>query len=120
MNQDYKNIQQDTIKVLLPPGATTSSAKRQVLGGNIRQIQAFTNNVDASIFVEIAINDVSGNPIVRRQPFDNLKSRNGNYFSNLPIHARGGLEYEVVIYVSGSFETETYYAVVFDIENNNC
>lgn len=114
--QRRTRIVQDTIKTVLVANTTTVSARRQVLGGTLKQVQAYNNNTDVSKFIEIAINDVSGNPIVRRQPIANLRSRDGNYFSNMPLNERGGTEVEIVIYTSASIATDTNFAVVFDIE----
>jgi hypothetical protein len=110
---------QETIKLTLDTGTTTNLQKKQLISGQFIQVQGYTNNTDETVMLDVTINDASGTPIIRKQPLANLRSRDGQYLSNMPLSGISGNDIEVVIEASKPVATNTIVSVVFDI-NPKC
>jgi hypothetical protein len=109
---------QDTVKVVVANGQSIANAKRQIISGRVRQVQVYHNNTDASLFIEATINDASGTPIISTQPVENLRSRDGQYFANMPLDFEGGqnVELEIRLDTPNNSGADLNFVAVFDLD----
>jgi hypothetical protein len=115
---------QEVITVTIVAGQTIGSTKKQFISGQIRQVQAYHNQTDAANSILATINDTSGTPIVKKQPIQNLRSRDASYFSNLPLDIAGGQDIEIIVELDRQNldpDVDLKFHFVFDVENTkNC
>ena len=110
-------MHQETLKLVLPADLTSVTEEFDLKGKKTIQAQLYqvTENTDDTF--QVLITDMSDTPLLKKQPIQNLRSRDGGYRDNCPFEIQKD-KVKVTITSNQPATVDTEFMLVVDVEGS--
>lgn len=110
-------MHQETLKIILPPDTSSITKEFDLKGKKTVQVQLFQETDNPDNRYNITITDAGDIALLKKQPIQNVRSRDGGYNDNCPFVVQQKTV-KVVIDCNGISVDEAVFTLVVDVEGD--